>query len=929
MALSLSGTGGMQAMVGIQLRMGTQGVVTGATLANQQLDKLSTTARRTARNINTTEQAMQRLHQEALQASAGLATAGFALFSIGKKILGFMGTHVVDAAGDYEVAMSRVQFSTQATAKEMKSLDKVMVDVGLKTIETPTSAADAFRGLRTAGLKTNEALELLPKTIQMVTGAAGMMGMDQAVRASVSAVKKFQHQGVPFSKTMDDIAQATRETALQWQDMPAFFNALRDAPMRLRATSAEMLSLGGLMKAGGMQAAQSGQALSIFANKLITNDRKIKAVMLKKGLTKEQFYEIAPKELRQRMIMLQKFGISMFDAAGKMKPFQQTLIQVVKRMNELMEISDEEGLTTLSGVFGQQAGSMISMLRQLSAKGIDAGGAIRNLITAVDDSEGAMERAEQAFLRTAKGIQKLIEGTNQTIGIILGKTVIPLFSVLLQQMKFLLDSFLKFVQANPMFAKALTVTAVALGVVATVAGAVALGLGAVLFFTEILGPAMAKLGGFAGALAKGLTAVQLALGPLAIVAGATLLVFAGLFGAFKLWDHIWTTTTDGVAMTIRQFFQDVKLVAQGVVEWWNGKGGPNSLKLFEELKKRGLEGFVGAILQFKKRLEIIFGGIWKGMKQIFFPVFAIFRMVFNAVGFLIDRFGAMFRLFRTGDDMSNQIELMEKLGQVIGWVAGVKLAIFILKTIAATGHLLAMAAATALSHAKFILLAAAITLAVLAYGEILGKAQEFGEEMGPNLWEFMDKTKRKIALFMLGFVDLGTKVMTWFREGFTNGWDGFVTWFKNQIDFLWVSTKNLFGLATDEQVNAAKALAAGKSAHTPTMATEKIAELAVRAGEGVAGARGELNKAMREEALFSAAKVRGITLEKPDRFASDDVRGAVSAKSGGESRSIVIDKPVINITGGDYGGDAKKFGQKVAESLEQTVNEEWEIGFSS
>jgi len=928
MPLSLSGTGGSNMMMGIQMHMSTQGVVTGATLVNQKMENIGKTARRTARNIDATSESVHEMGQAYLQASASLAAFGFGIRQIGVSIFEGFTKPIVDAASKYETAMSRMQFATNATEREMADLDRTMIRVGLETIETPASAAEAFRSLRTAGLETNEALALLPKTVQMVTGAAGMMGMDQAVRATVATVKKFQHTGASFTKLMDDIAQATRETALQWEDMPVFINALRDAPMRLRATTAEMLALGGVMKAGGMQSAQAGQAISIFANKLITNSRKINAVMAKGGLAKEDFFAMDPKNLRRRMIMLQKFGVEMFDVAGKLKPLKQILVEVITRSQELAKVSDEEALTTISGVFGEKAGSMISMLQQLSKNGIDAGQAMSKLINSVDKSAGAMEKAEKAFLNTSEGINKLIEGTQQTIQLLLGRTVLPLYADLLVIMKSVLNSFLSFVENHPAVARALTVITIGIGALAVAFGTLLLVLAGTLFYTQILGPALLAIGGPAAAVALGLTAIQAAMAPLAVMGAVVAGVFVAMFAAFKLFDHVMTSQTDAVAITIRNFFNDIKLIAQGVMEWWNGKGGPNSMKLFEQLEERELTGIVGALLQFKERIVSLFSGIWQGVKDAFSPLLAAIRGVWWAVGFLFDRVNSLFRLFDTSD-IRDQLPKWEALGRVIGWIAGTVLVLFIAKTVAATVAQAALGVVMLVTNIKTIALAAAVIALGYAYVWALKKADSFGEKLGPWMYDMIDKAQIAGAKMQHKIGDLGRFVVAWFKEGFTEGWDQFVSWLLKQAEYVITLLKSHIGLASSEDVDKAFKKAAGKAMYAPKYGTERIAELTVKEHYGVPNAAEMKNEAMRAETAYAYARSKGVKLEKPDRGSID-----YSLESGGHRewgdyhKNHKIENVNITIQGDVTRDNAKHFADKVSDAMYSKMEQEWELGYS-
>ena len=807
MALGFMGTGGSQLVSQINFRIGTKGVVTGANIMKMQLNNIDKTARRTALRLGEVEEKAQSVSKTMTQASAALAGVGFGLLSIGKKISTSFVQPAIQGASDFEVAMGRIQFATGATGKELQKLEDFMIDLGLKTKETPVSAAHAFADLRSAGMDTAESMELLPMVIQMVTGSRGMLGMDEAIRTTIGAISKFRHLGQPFAKTLDDIAQATRVTALNWQHMPAFINALRDAPKKLKATTSEMLAIGGAMRMGSMQAAESAQAIALFAEKMISNQRKLGAYMEKKGITEEQFFQMDPKDLPKRMIQFQKFGVSMFDAAGKTRPLKDVLVETLEKMQSLGKESDRAQATVMSGAFGSKGTTVLSMLEQLTKQGESFREMVNRLSGDVDNSNGILKQAEEAYLRTTEGLKELKKGTEQTILIIMGKAMLPVFYDVIAVLKFFLDGFLSYLKKNPAVAKALSWTITLLGGLATVLGTVLIGLAAFLMYQGMVVPAVNAAGGSIAFLTKAFAALRTNILRVLIAAGAVVAIFLLLYLVIKNWSHI-RKYFGPVIDAFVQRLKDLWLIAQGVVEWFNG--GEGSIDLYRMLEKRQLLGIVGFIIQVKERLVAVFEGFFTVIGGVFKLAFRIFYGVIWVTGKLLDALGLLPQAFGTSD-ITNALSVYRAVGAIFGVLAllvGGLLVNQFLTGASAVAKLTQMiwALGSAATVAQLKIAAVGIIFLVL-----LAIALRVGPKVGNAFANMMETITYWFNYFVVlfethgfdAFKKIGEGMVQWIRQGFTNGWEGFKKWFFAQIDFLVVKGMSLFGLKSEEEVNDA------------------------------------------------------------------------------------------------------------------------------
>jgi len=880
------------------------------------MDKIKVTARRTARAVGETEQSVKKLQKSAMQASASLATAGFALSFVGKKMMGLT-AHATTTAMGFEAAMSRVQFATKATGADMKFLTKEMLDLGLKTIETPTSAAEAFRQLRTAGLDTNEALKLLPMTIQMVTGAGGLIDMNTAVRASVSAIKKFGSESVSFQQVMDTMANATRTTALSWEHMAPFLNSLRAAPLLMQSSMSTMMALGGVMKAGGMQAAQAGESVAILSNKLIGNERIISNFMTKKGLTtKQEFMELDPSELRRRMISFQQMRVDLFDEAGKIRDINVVLAEALGEYQTLLaKGGDKKALEGLTGVFGQKAGAMILMLNKLTTEGKSAKKMMLELSASVADSTGSSKEAEDAYLATAEGIAKLIEGSKLTIATIFGKSTMGIVSKALTVWKEFLNTILSITEANPILTKTLMIVTSALGALATASGLALLGLGGILFFTQVLGPALG-VGGFAGAITLAFTALKSGLVGLIVPAvwlGVILVGVLAIVGAVS-----WVTnSSDTMAKRFRHNFRMIKLVVQGVIEWWDGKGGPNSTLLFKTLDKHGLKNIVVSLLQFKGFFTKIFRGIgqtftffWGHIKNILGVVAYGFLSLMEVIG--------LFAQVADPKDISGYTRALEILGNLIGAVLVGYMVNFAAQTAVATTKMLALGTAGLIANVKIFAVAVAIAAAIAGYAYLMSLATDVGDQLGLSLWGWVDAWAVKKAKMGLVITEFGYGVANWFKDGFTNGFSGFLEHAKNQLKALWALVKLALGMGS--ALNArVKAEQAGliHRVGTPDLGGDTLARLGAAAASP-----------------FSTPQERAAYSDEFDhRVNQGTMRQATLARTGRRTERPAIDEwnspdtitrgtpsPALGAAGSMVGGIGGKSAGAVVENVNITVN---------
>lgn len=689
---------GSQMLLGIRLHLDAQGMVTGASVAEDSLQRVENKAKQTQSSVKDTGDAMS----AAMNASLGVGALGAAAMGAGEALDSAL-TPAVNQAKSFQVEMSQLQFVAKATEGELRKLEKVALQTGVETQFSPQESAAALRMLHAAGLSTKQSLEALPSALDAVTGSAGLLSLQTGATSTAAALMKFVNTGEDAKKIMDVFAQSTRETNIQFEDLPILINSLRDAPTKLKSTVAETLALAGVMKNAGMQAAQSGQAVDIFANKLIMSQRKIERYLARKNITEVELMSgYIDEKMPQAVRAYQKLGVSMFDTQGKIKNTTAFVKELVDSSKGLVGESEKTFLTTMSTVLGQQGSSLVNSLRQMKRGSLEGSDAFEDLVKTLDNSSGASREAAAAFEDTQIGLDKFIEGTKDTIKIALGQTILPYTQVLKDVMKDLLGGFLDFINAVPSFAKALTTTMIILMGVAKVVGVVLLGFAGLLFWTTTIAPALAAAGGAAGIAATGFAALQAAMWPVLLIGLAVGAAFLAIWGIVKFFDHL-RNGSSALAKSFQRLMKTFQWIRKGVSELWSGEAGKE--QTVKALKAMGLYGIVTTIIGIKKRVVAVFEGIVDGLKLGFKSIVLAMYPVGVAIGWVIDAFRSLFEAWLPMKDAYDVAKGWRTLGFVLGWLASVVLTALIAKV--------------ALLALPFVILAAKVIIVAVVIGAVI------------------------------------------------------------------------------------------------------------------------------------------------------------------------------------------------------------------
>jgi hypothetical protein len=666
---------GNQMLLGIRLQLDANGMVTGASVAQESIQTIENSARRAGKTVDDAAKQMK----QALQASAlGIGAIGAAATKAGDAVMGAL-EPAAQQAKTFEVEMSALRFVTNATAEELKKLEDVAIKTGLETQFSPQEAAAAIRALKAAGLSTKTALESLRPALSYVGGSRGLIGLEEGAQATAASIAKFTRTGEDATKILNAFVESTRQSGMQMEDLPMFINSLRDAPMKLKATAAEIFAMGGALRTAKMLPAQAGQAIAMMADKFIVTQRRVSAYLDRKKITEEQLFGgFTDDKMPQIAKHFQMLGVSMFDAQGKVRGMTEYIGELVKRLDSMEKTSEKDYLQVLNSIMGARASTVISSLRILNRDGKTSGAAFKDLVGTLDSSTTAARESAQAFENTQIGLEKFIQGTKETIQIVLGKEIIPGLGLFSTAIRGVLNSFLELLNDSPAFRKALILTAGAFAIVAKVVGLVAIAMAGALFWSTTIGPAIAAAGGLAGVASAGFAALSAAMLPLlkiGLIIGA---VFVAVMGLIKLYDHLMTSNS-AIAKSFQNLVKTVKMVFTGISTLWDGINTSEDRALVNTLKKMGLWGLVSTVLYIKERVSAVLRGMWTGVTFIFTIVSKALIPIKMAISAAIDAIAGLFGVMEPMKDVWEVAKGWEYFGRVLGWIAGVVLTALIAK----------------------------------------------------------------------------------------------------------------------------------------------------------------------------------------------------------------------------------------------------------
>ncbi|WP_026486807.1 phage tail tape measure protein [Caldanaerobius polysaccharolyticus] len=577
----------------------TQDLVIKLNKAQAELANMENELKKTTTELEKQSSVWYKLSQSAKEAGEKLKNVGEKMTDTGKSLTKYITTPIigagamaVKAAADFESMGNTFQAVSGATSSQMAKMSELAKQLGNDITLPGTSATDAAAAMTElvkAGLSIDDTFKAAKATLQL--SAAAQIDNAEAATIVGQALNAFKMSGDKAIMVADLLANSAN------------------------ASAGEITDMAYALQAGASVAAMAGQSINDFTTAI--------ALMANAGITGQD----AGTSLKSMLMSLisptdkaaetmQKYGINVYDANGKMKPLPALVQEFSTKLGGL---SQEQKNAALATIFGSDA---IRVANIVLMSGTDAW---NQMSQAVNKAGGAQEVAASK-MKGFNGAMEAFKSTVETLAITIGEKLLPIITPLIQRVT---DWINKFGELSPQTQQIILVIvglAAAIGPVILVVGRLITAVSTISKAFGTLSGAMAAAGGASGAVG---TAISALTGPVGIAIAA----ITGLIAIFvSLYKHnedfrnkcneVWNQVKQLISTVTEQIKTILQAFVQLVSAIWN-KWGDDIMKIvnatFNVVKTvitTVLSVISGVIKTVTSLIKGDWQGVWNGIKDI-------------------------------------------------------------------------------------------------------------------------------------------------------------------------------------------------------------------------------------------------------------------------------------------------------------------------
>jgi len=358
-----------------------------------------------------------------------------------------------------------------------------------------------------------------------------------------------------------------------------------------------------------------------------------------------------------------ELGLTFTDAQGHMLGIVPILQALKQKFPDLANVAAQ---MQLQKAFGTD--EAVKFILQMSAGMETLQGNIVGVRQAMQGGTAVTEEMARAMTSDIGSGLALAGQQTKNLAEILGNTLLPLTTPLLQGIQFVVLRMQDWARAHPGLTRAILATSLVLG-----------------GMLVVVGGGMALIGSL-GLLLPGIQAGLDALGPMLAGAvgtiGASLLpvtlIIVGVIAAVWLLYQAWHTNFGGIRDVLTNAWTTIRAVFTGLFQLitsFNGMTGTMSAEIAEQLENTGLLNFVITVFQVYARVRSFLRGLWAGFSSFFGNIRAAVEPSITA---LVSAFRGLFialgRVF--GIVQSVKVEVAgttgswRRFGQTVGEILG-------------------------------------------------------------------------------------------------------------------------------------------------------------------------------------------------------------------------------------------------------------------
>lgn len=335
-----------------------------------------------------------------------LKVAGQAMDDTGRKLtrgvtmpLVALGGVATKTGSDFEAGISRVGAVSGASASEMEKLEAKARKMGATTVFSAREASDAFYYMSLAGWDASEMLD----GISGVMDLAAASGEDLALVSDIvtDGLTAFGLQAKDSARMADVLAAASANANTDVAGLGQAFSYVAPVAGALGYTIEDTTKAIGLMANAGIKSTKAGTALRTMMTNL-------------------------SKPTKQAKAQMDKLGISITDADGNMKSFDQVMKDLRKSFGKL---SKEQQAQAASTIFGKEAMSGALAIINASEEDYQA------LTKAINESDGAAKDMADTMQDNLQGSLKELKSMVEDLFIEMYKNLKPTLESVIESTK--------------------------------------------------------------------------------------------------------------------------------------------------------------------------------------------------------------------------------------------------------------------------------------------------------------------------------------------------------------------------------------------------------------------------------------------------------------------------------------------------------------
>jgi TP901 family phage tail tape measure protein len=381
-------------------------------VANAVSILISADARRAIAQLDGTSRAVRGLEAQSGRSggrigralSTGIRYGSYAA-AAGVAALGYGMVKAVGQAADFQQQLNILQAVSHGTGEQMRYASEYALKLGADTKLPATSAQDAAEAmteLSKAGLNVTEVMHATRGSLQLA--AAGNLSAADAANINATSLNQFGLAGSQAVHVADLLSNAANASAGEVTD---YAEALKYA--------------GTASHAAGFSIDETVAALAEMAQQGIVGS------MAGTSLANAMRALQAPTAAAQDT--MDKYGVSIYDAAGKTKPMNEIADNLTKTLGPLTEKTQNQALATIFGTRSVQAARAVFL----------QGGKTLDYYRGKVSEAGGAQRLAEARTKGFRGALQALQSNLETLGIRIGLKLIPVLTIAATKLNEFLD----------------------------------------------------------------------------------------------------------------------------------------------------------------------------------------------------------------------------------------------------------------------------------------------------------------------------------------------------------------------------------------------------------------------------------------------------------------------------------------------------------